>query len=221
MITKDVVQDLTILHCKKARFFSTHGWSKRVELNPWIINYAMIGCFGLKCCVVLTRGWVKYIQFLGELNPMAGFFLFWPNPTLFLQCLTFQGDAWGLLKKTTPHTYSITQLSIWQWQFREWMYDYQEFYCWVLSSPHSCKKDVIHMAGWEKDSRIIRMSGLLTVTSWVGDRILLLTIEEVSLTSQPVFQDHSASMCLWHSESEKYFSPLISVQSSSGQSVQG
>lgn len=52
------------------------------------------------------------------------------------------------------------------------MNGYQEFYCKVLLTMHSSDKDVIHMAGREKDSVIIRMSELLTVTSWVEDRML-------------------------------------------------
>lgn len=82
MITKDVLQDFIIIHCKNPRLFSTHGWSKRV--NPWIINYAMLRCFNQKCCIVSSHGWVKYKPFTSELNPMAGFFLFWPNPTFFI-----------------------------------------------------------------------------------------------------------------------------------------
>lgn len=62
------------------------------------------------------------------------------------------------------------------------MNGYQGFYCKVLLPMHSSDKDVNHMAGREKDSVIIRMPELLTVTSWVEDRMLPVTIEEVSLT---------------------------------------
>ncbi len=84
-------------------------------------------------------------------------------------------------------------------------------------SLHSFDMDVIHIAGSAKDSVIIRMSELLTVTSWVEDWMLTVTIEEVSLTPLSVCQDNSASMSLWNFESETYFSSLISVQSSLGQ----
>jgi len=38
------------------------------------------------------------------------------------------------------------------------------------------------MAGREKYSVIIRMSEMLTVTSWAEDRMLPVTIEEISFT---------------------------------------
>lgn len=43
------------------------------------------------------------------------------------------------------------------------------FYYKVLLALQSFDKHVMHIVGREKDSVIIRMSGLLTVTSWVED----------------------------------------------------